>query len=261
MKNLLAPTVACLSLFLGGTRAHAKKVDLTNSDGKAVTVDLISFTESDIKVRLLSSSRKVVNIPLTSLSDESKALITEWKNAGGGLSRDFDVSVKVSKDTEKPKATNTGNNAKNSNKNNKSQPVMNTLQLTVTVSNGANNIPSAAAQMKVISIGRSQAKSGNYFILDIQKKGLPSLESRESKEFEMNSTSFSYVDGTKETSRGAKYSGYAVLILDGEGEVIGGKSVPSNLYDRNLENLAEVSKGRFYNSDFTPSYHSEAGKK
>lgn len=250
MKQLYGASFASLSLLLSAASVEAKKVELSNAEGKAITVDLISSTESDVKVRLLSGARKVLTLPISTLSDESKTLISEWKADGGGLSTDFRVDVKVSKDTEKSETTNNnnkGNNAK------PAKPVKNTLELTVTVTNDDNNIPSAAAKMKVIAIGRSMAKSSNYFIIDIKKENLPALAGRESKEFEVDPISFTYVDGDKEQSSGAKYSGYAVLILDGKGEVVGGKSVPSSLYARNLENLAAVAKGQQYKSDMSPS--------
>ncbi|MFC5050126.1 hypothetical protein ACFPK9_05845 [Rubritalea spongiae] len=256
MKKLQVASFSSLCLLFSVVGVKAKKVDLSNAEGKVITVNLISSTESDVKVRLLSGARKVMTIPLSSLSDESQTLIAEWKADGGGLSTDFDVDVKVSKDIEKPKTTNNNtkkNKNRNGNKSKPAQPVKNTLQLTVTVTNDDNNIPTAAADMKVIAIGRSMEKSSNYFILDIQKESVPELSGRESTEFEMPAINFTYVDGNKENSSGARYVGYAVLILDAEGEVIGGKSVPSSLYDRNLENLAAVSKGQLYKSDMSLS--------
>lgn len=219
---------------------QAKQVQLTNKDDKAISVELVSATDDAVTFKM-GKNRKTMTLPISELSPGSQALVKDWKKKGGGLSEEYEIKSSIRSSSKKKKSTGK-----------KVQPVDITIKSKVEITNGSRDLVTGAAKATVIVLGRAVAKSRTVYVFHTQSKKLPAIEPGESFEFEIKDLKDKYLDD-KDKSYGAKYSGYAVIIEDADGEVIASKSMPSSLIEKYSKELLTVEQGEFYNSDFTPS--------
>lgn len=226
-----------VAFALSGTAILAKEVELTNHEGKEILVELLSASKSEVSVKLLKTG-KTIFLPLKDLSADSKTIIREWMESGRAKSEDFEVTAILRKRIDR------GNS-----KGKKVQPTKISVSGDVSITNVHDSLASTSSKVHTILFGRSVAKTGLYYVFDTKATKVGTLEPGESKEVKLRALKTTYLDDKKK-SYGAKYSGYVVIITNEAGDVVGGKSVPSNIFLNYKDQLKGLQKDAFYDRDW-----------
>lgn len=231
---ILGIGIACSLLV---APAYAKQVELTNKEGKSISVVLLSASQKDVTVKVLGSGKKLT-MPLASLSADSKKSIKTWQKSGVGASQDFGISARVRKDVDKGDS-----------KGKKIPPTKLIMGGTVTIKNEHDSLTTAPSMVHTVLLGKSIAKTGLAYVFDVKTAKLGKLAPGASKEIKLRNFKTTYLDdGDK--SYGAKYSGYIVYVTNKTGEVVSGKSMPSSLYSKYKDQLKSLQKDAFYDRDW-----------
>lgn len=221
---LIAAGVALCGL---GSLSAEESVSLTNSSGKTVEVYLKSATTDTVTVMTVKG-RKVHTFPLAKLSTNSQKKIADWKKAGGGLSAEFEIDFdsgrsrkKVSYDDEK-----------------------HTIKPSVSIINRDSGTESKRLKVTTIVLGRAAWDNSIYQVFIKDERDLPSIDPRESFEFDLKAFKTDYDDyGYK---HGAKYFGYAVIIHDEKHQVYAHKIKPSTYDEAVLAQYKKLRASRYY---------------
>jgi hypothetical protein len=214
---------------------QANEVVLRNKDGKSLTVRLVSITGDKLAV-MRESDKKQFTLDLTQLDDSSRAKVDDWVKAGGNISERYVVDVS------------TGKSGRNSNYDYDDERIVSMEPIAV-VKNPDINVPTKAAKITVLILGRPVNERGGYYVFSNETFDLPSLEGGKQKAFQMKKFRHSY-DDRGSYKFGARYLGWVVLIHDPEDKrIIHSQSLPAPVVGKFGEKFMTLKPMSYYDSE------------
>ena len=223
--------LCCVTFFAPCTllSADSAQVSLTNLSGQTINVSLQKFTNSAVTVQL-RANRKVHTLQLTDLDNASLTKIEAWKDAGGGLSNDFEIDLNPGKSTR---------SAAYDDKSLVIKPV-------VTIMNGDNNLATKPAEVTVITLGKPAANTSLIKVFQKETHKLPALAGL-AQHVATNGTYRTTYDD-RGYKYGTKYMGYVVLVHRGK-TIITSKSLPESLAEKFGAKFFKLKSGMLYDKE------------
>lgn len=220
LPNALAQMVLASMLVLAAATglSEAKEVTLRNKDGKSLAVKLITLDGDKLTV-LRGSDKKQFALSLAQLDEASRAEVDAWIKGGGGLSEQFELDVQSGKTNRKAGTEDFDD------KNVNIEPV-------VTVKNPNANVPTRAAKVTALILGRPVNARGAYYVFNTETFNLPSIPGAQTAEIKLKKVSRNY-DDRGNAQFGARYLGWVVLVHDAEDDrILQIQSVPGPLAEK-----------------------------
>jgi hypothetical protein len=224
---------------------EATEVVLRNKDGKSLTVRLVSITGDKLGV-MRESDKKHFTLDITQLDDASRSKVAEWVKAGGNMSERYAVDVS------------TGKSSRNNNYDYDDERIV-SMEPIVLVKNPDINIPTKAAKVTALLLGRPVNERNGYYVFSNETFDLPSLEGGKQKALPMKKFRHSY-DDRGSYKFGARYLGWVVLIHDPvDKRIIHSQSLPAPLVGKFGEKFLKLQPRYYYDSEldvikYTNSY-------
>jgi hypothetical protein len=213
----------------------AAEVVLRNKDGKSLTVRLVSITGDKLAV-MRESDKKQFTIDLTQLDETSRGKVDDWVKAGGNLSERYVIEVS------------TGKSGRGSAYDYSDERIV-SMEPVAVVKNPDINIPTKAAKVTVLILGRPVNERGGYYVFSTETFDLPSLEGGKQKVFQMKKFRHSYDDRGSYKS-GARYLGWVVLIHDPQDKrIIHSQSLPAPVVGKFGEKFLTLKPQLYYDSE------------
>lgn len=223
-------------------KIYAEPVTLVDVKGGSITVEIQSYDATNVIVKR-TSDQKEFTIPLDRLHDDSKKIVSDWKEKNPNAAGSGKFTLLVT----------TGKNRRTTGKEDFDDKRIN-LEPKISVKN-SDKVESMEAKLTVIFLGRPVDTNSDMSVLGKQSFDLTKLAPGEQKEFEMSKISSAY-DNRGYAKFGARYLGYVVLIHDQEGKKMQMiESIPStvaklglkwltvkvqHVYDKNLADIGMV---------------------
>ena len=244
-RNILIRTLT-LSFLALSQPARAEVIEVANTAGQKMMVEIISYTASSGNVRIKKTDGQFFNAKLSIFDAASQEKIIA--NAPKELA-DFTLDV--------------SNGRKRSRQGTSSYMQDMTISTSVKVSNQSRDIDLAETKLTIILVGRNSRRYADrsldwYKILSVQTFSTQ-LVAGKASEHELQSIETSY-DQDKDSSNtgGWEFEGYLLVAQDAEGKVIGTKT---NLGDVGTTTVKDVKavlaasalrEGMETNHDLTP---------
>jgi hypothetical protein len=214
---------------------EGKEVSLRNKDGKSLTVSLTTLDGDKLTV-LRGSDKKQFVLSLAQLDETSRAKVSAWVKAGGGLSEQFEIEVQSGKTNRKVGTEDFDD------KNVNIEPI-------VTVKNPHGSIATRAAKVTAVLLGRPVIARNAYYVFSTETFNLPSIPSSQTNTFEMKKVSRNY-DDRGYSKFGARYLGWVVLVHDPEhGRILHMQSVPTPLAEKFGQQFLKLQAGKAYDEN------------
>lgn len=224
---------------------QAREVVLRNKDGKSLTVRLVSITGDKLAV-MRESDKKQFTLDLTQLDDASRGKVDDWVKAGGNLSERYVIEVSTCK------------SGRGSSYDYSDERIV-SMEPVAVVKNPDINIPTKAAKVTVLILGRPVNERGGYYVFSNETFDLPSLEGGKQKVFQMKKFRHSYDDRGSYKS-GSRYLGWVVLIHDPDDKrIIHSESLPAPVVGKFGEKFLTLKPQLYYDAEldvikYTNSY-------
>jgi hypothetical protein len=224
-----------LALLAMAGALHAKEVVLRNKDGKSLTARLVSITGDKLSV-MRESDKKQFTLDLTQLDDASRGKVDDWVKAGGNLSERYVVELS------------SGKSGKNSPYDYDDERTV-SMEPVIVVKNPDVNIPTKAAKVTVLILGRPVRERGAYYVFSTETFDLPSLDGGKQQSFLMKKFRHSY-DDRGSYKFGSRYLGWVVLVHDSEDKrIMHSQSVPAPLAAKFSEKFLGLTAEKTYDSE------------
>lgn len=217
----------------------AETVDLINTDGKKISVELVKATEEKVWFKMKGRTN-TMSYELTKLDQESRDYIKKWVASGGSASKEFEINVITGK----------------SNQMNKSGDIDDRrykLEPTLKIKNQSQDVATQAGTATLVFFGKPIKYRGMTCVVDRQQFKLPVIEALEEVELKGKLTSFKYDDVANGEVFGARYRGYVLIVQDSKGKVLYEKSVPSSLMEVSAELAMSLKIGKVYDKYWKPT--------
>ena len=227
--------ISVLALFIMSGMMQAKEVVLRNKDGKSLTVRLVSITGEKLAV-MRESDKKQFTLDVTQLDDASRGKVDEWVKSGGHLSERYSVEFS------------SGKAGRNSAYEYDDERTV-VMEPVIVVKNPDVNLPTKAAKVTALVLGRPLSDRGAYFVFSTETFDLPSLEGGKQSSFLMKKFRHTY-DDRGAYKYGSRYLGWVVLIHDSEDKrILHGQSVPTPLAAKFGARLLDLTAESYYDSE------------
>ena len=232
----------CSMLF-----AEDEAVIITNSEGKELKVVIINVKDDKVKARTTDKFTSF-EIPLNKLSQSSQDLLKEWVKDGNNISKDISITAQFSRGDVKDKKSQKVNNQKNKNKGNQKNKNQ-TQQRVITETRTYSVTPKISVRNRDTEF---ETKTGSAVIFvypkpkqgaEKQKITIATIEALRTEEFSGAKVNYSTTETTTITTKngvprsskkrsGQDFGGYAVFVLDSEGNIIAEKATKQGDLDR-----------------------------
>lgn len=222
---------ALASLFL--TAALAQPLTLTNTKGVSINVIPLEVHNGSLKCKK-PDAPQIFNLPVASLDAASQSAVREWADSPAALSRKFRVQPNIVK----------SNKGVNYDYDDRRQRIM----PRVIVENAHMRKASAPAEVLMIIFANPVNSKGRLKVVSFEKQKLPSLDRSDKLELTFAPSVLTF-DNHKAATHGARYYGYAVIVLVDGVEVArechphGFSKVPSGI-------LTSLRARKTYDKDF-----------
>lgn len=237
MKSLKLPFPLLMAAIVGlmiypPLLAQKATTEITNNKGQTLKVKLKKLDAGKIHFVNLGN-RKPYSVPLASLDKESQEYIKKWKEAGGGLSRDFRIDIHMVNSNKKSKFENYDD-----------RHVKMIPKATVTNKGLAER--SVPLKATMIVLGRPVLDKSSLVVISREEKTIGTLEPLEKKELSFAQFEIFY-DNKKYAQYGNRYVG-RIFILQStiEDEVVACDSKPHSFSNKTPGELLELKEGQKY---------------
>ncbi|MFC4991132.1 hypothetical protein [Rubritalea tangerina] len=217
------------SVSLAG--AQNKPISITNTSGKSVSVYLQKSDDKEVTVKL-AKNHKVHTIKLADLDVASKNKIKKWKDAGGGLSTDFEIEFDSGKSSRSRQDYDDDRTL--------------TIKPVVTIENGDNNLESKEAEVTVLTLGRPLSDTSSIKVFQKETHDLPKLDG--AGKHIIQCKTYRTVYDKVGYKHGAKYLGYVVIVHEKK-NVVASRSVPTTLVEKFGSTLLTLKAGVTYDKN------------
>ena len=238
LRRILVKILPIFSLLFFSSYSHAKETEIKNKAGKTLKVELMLFDAKTETLHFKSlSNRKQHKIALSTLDDNSKKLVKEWVDAGGGLAESFRIDANVIVSNKKSKIENYDD-----------RHVI--LSPKATITNLNPGVPSAPIKAVMVTVGKPILNGNQIYIFSKEEKNLDSIDKGESKHLIFKSSEL-YYDNRNSARYGSRYIGFAFLVVK-DGKVIESDlSLPGSLNNQDPNIFLELRARRKYHKDLS----------
>jgi hypothetical protein len=224
-----------LALAAAPCALQAREVVLRNKDGKSLTARLVSITGDKLDV-MRESDKKHFTLDLTQLDDASRNKVAEWVKAGGNQSERYEIEFS------------SGKSGKRSPYEDYDDRLV-SMEPIVVVKNPDIKVPSKAAKVTALVLGRPIMESGAYYVFSSETFDLPVLEGGNQKALPMKKFSYTY-DSRGGAKYGSRYLGWVVIVHDPEdNRIIHCQSVPTTLVGKFNAKFLTLGPQRYYDKN------------
>lgn len=228
----------CWIAAMAGGVLHGEILTLENATGAKITAKLVCCIDGKLTVRR-TSDNKTFDLPLDQLSEKSRADVKTWQDKGGGLLEDYQIEVS----TGKNRRTQAGDDFDDKRVN---------LDPIVTVRNPDPRVPTRAAKLTVLFLGRPVVDGKALHVFRTKTFDLPSLDPATSRNFAVGKISAAY-DSRGYAKFGARYIGYVAIVHnEGNTEVFSSRSVPTTLVQGKELVFLRLKDNATYDKNFKP---------
>jgi len=183
-------------------------VELTNTEGIVIKVELLNYKDNVVDFRNLSNN-KVYKLPMDKLNGKSQVTVKKWVKNGGNYVRKYEIKFEDNR---------TKKTDRNSSYYDDYEDKVERINAEVIIANDSIRGKSTApVKLVVVTLSKPVQDPDNVKVIGRKTFKVPSIEAKKSKVFKMEPVQLKY-DNTGYV-HGYKFQGYALYLVEG-GEIV-----------------------------------------
>jgi len=219
--------------------------ELVSKDGRKIEVTILTVTEDQVSFHRVGNKR-VYQIPLSDLSEDTVTLLQDWKpspSAKAAASKAKKESLPSFEITFEAKKNNRAAEPR------KERNRRESISPKITIENVDRNKNLEGVKMTAVSFSRGVVEKRTIKVLKTDTFDV-SVVAGSTRSYQCKGTSYVF-DKASKKKHGFKYQGYAVVLHDKDGNVLYSKSSPEG-YAKIPKQVLAVEAGKSYNLNLEP---------